>query len=52
MKVNVTRKVYALRNDISKVGEQLFFKVHIEKMLNWHIYTKNSYTVGIHVLEF
>lgn len=27
-------KVYALRNGIFKVGEQLLSKVHIEKMLN------------------
>lgn len=27
-------KVYALRNDIFKVGEQLILKVHVENMLN------------------
>lgn len=36
-------KVYVLRNDISKAGEQLLFKVPIEKVPNWHnIYTKKN----------
>lgn len=35
--------MHELRNDLFKVREQLLFKVHIEKMLNWHdIYTKKN----------
>lgn len=35
--------MFALRNDIFKVGEQLLLKVHVDKMLNGHnIYTQKN----------